>query len=148
MGTRHVMVRGTTLQMSAGGASTIDYSACTAPATASSRRHHSHQNRHTIAFVGSTERLDMGGSGDQGMITLQQVNNRRDDGYYERKYRKSKRRMKKLISDHETEKSRLLEVNNSTLLNHYQAEKFNNGKAHTSYFRNQHRHRQLATMFS
>ena len=43
-----------------------------------------------------------------------------DGRYYERKYRKSKRRIRKLLSDHETEKSRLLDihVNNSSLLNH------------------------------
>lgn len=79
MGSRHVMVRGTTLQMSAGGASsTIDYTSCTAPITGSSRRTHSHnQNRHTIAVIGSTERLEEMPSGggaahhhDQGLVTL------------------------------------------------------------------------------
>jgi hypothetical protein len=51
------------------------------------------------------------------MITIQE-GKRRDESYYQRKYRKSKRRIKKLINDYETEKSRIQEANNSTLLNH------------------------------
>jgi hypothetical protein len=64
-----------------------------------------------------------------------------DDRYYERKYRKSKRRIRKLLSDHETEKSRLLDihVNNSSLLNHLNITKGQNTKGNkeaiVSYFK-------------
>jgi hypothetical protein len=56
---------------------------------------------------------------ERGLVTIQE-SHMPDDRYYERKYRKSKRRIRKLLSDHETEKSRLLDihVNNSSLLNH------------------------------
>jgi hypothetical protein len=64
-----------------------------------------------------------------------------DGRYYERKYRKSKRRIRKLLSDHETEKSRLLDihVNNSSLLNHLNITKSQNTKGNkeviVSYFK-------------
>jgi hypothetical protein len=64
-----------------------------------------------------------------------------DDRYYERKYRKSKRRIRKLLSYHETEKSRLLgiHVNNSSLLNHLNITKSKNNKGNkeaiVSYFK-------------
>ena len=107
-GTRHFGGMAAALHLSGGGASsTIDYSAGTMPVSGSSRRPRStSKNRnHTIAVVGSYRE----GGITEGMATLQE-GQRRDESYYERKYRKSKRRIKRLISDHETEKSRLYDL--------------------------------------
>lgn len=68
---------------------------------------------------------------ERGLVTIQE-SHMNDDRYYERKYRKSKRRIRKLLSDHETEKSRLLDihVNNSSLLNHLNITKSQNTKGY------------------
>jgi hypothetical protein len=68
---------------------------------------------------------------ERGLVTIQE-SHMHDDRYYERKYRKSKRRIRKLLSDHETEKSRLLDihVNNSSLLNHLNHTKSQNTKGY------------------